>query len=132
MHKLNYGSSIIIELCAELGEEVADKVAREFAGRRVFIPPKGTEKHRLLCERFGRPAADWLAETAASVDIDFPSLRSIQQRQRLLARAVDLANPAMSANEIAHKHGITRRWAVILRRQYHEENPAPCLPRNDK
>ncbi|WP_156114360.1 hypothetical protein [Paracoccus sanguinis] len=131
MDNRNYATRMLIELRQELGKDCADAVARELAGQRVDIPNYGTEKHRRFCELFGQAAADWMAEYCGGIDIEFPSLHAINLRERIIAREADLADPNLSCNDIARKHGITRRWALALRGQ-HRAAQVPLLTPKDQ
>lgn len=86
------------ELIDAIGEAAAVALAEEYAGTRLYVPPRIKEHHPIV-KLIGRNAADGLSEHYGRITIRVPLLRK--------ERALHHRNQGMSNGRIAVRLGMT-------------------------
>lgn len=107
-------SSVAAILTAECGVEATRVLVDAYGGQRIAIPKRGGGR---LAEVLGSDIVRVLARYWGGTDLDIPS-RGHSARVLASARLrADAARSEFSANEVAHRHGVTSAYVRKLRRQ---------------
>ncbi|WP_313350515.1 hypothetical protein [Paracoccus sp. (in: a-proteobacteria)] len=114
----------IDELERDLGRAAALRLLANAGGQRRNIPKRA--EGSALASEIGEDTVRWLSLRFADTEIDIPSVRGMEARERasaLRAAILDagLTNPKRSANVIAAEFGVTRVWVTRLRSELQEE-----------
>lgn len=121
----------IDELEADLGLGARLRLIANVGGQRRRIPKMPFAGNSTLAGEIGSDAARWLAARFGGTDIEFPSRRGAEMQRAgslLLADILEagLDMPSATANQIAQKHGVSRRWVHKQRNMLRKSGgPAP-------
>ena len=119
-------SAWIDELERDLGLAARLRLIANAGGQRRDVPRPENADVSVLASEIGEDAVRWLAERFGGTQIDVPSLRGSESRDRaaLLRAAIldaGLTNPTRSANDLAREFGVTSMWVRKLRGEMRQE-----------
>lgn len=102
-----------------LGAQAAKRLLAAFGGTRITIPktPDGSR----LAQDAGADVAAWLCEQYPAQSIDIP--QGGRRARAALRRETVAANPALSANELARRLGVSARYVRMLRKELSAQSP---------
>lgn len=119
-------SNVATAVQSALGASAVKTLTESCGGKRLDIPRRVTDH---LIALVGQDIAAVLVAQFCGLTVDVPSWGNVDRmmRARQLKEAVVFSN--LSANEIAHRHGVTSMWVRKLRTQL---KGAPAKPKTKK
>jgi hypothetical protein len=120
------GSTVLDEIAEAIGVSATIALARNFGGRRIYVPRELGGAHPIV-SAIGADAARLLADHFHGTELQLP----IRLRREAIIRALDARDPRPSNAEIANLAGVTERTVYnVLARPV--ESPPGSRPRDTR
>ena len=115
-------SNLVAMLHVALGPDAAMRLVQACGGKRIDVPRKVTVNFAALV---GQDIAAVLVAHYGGMPVDVPSWGHAERMIRALRLNDDVVTSNLTANALAHKHGVTSMWVRKLRRRLKQTPPTP-------